>query len=263
MILLSSIIKAEYVILDNKSNKQVNQIKKPDPQPKVISTPREDLYEMYNQREVILTEAREEAVKILSSARRNAQVEIADLKKKGFEDGYNAGKEIGKNKGYQEGYENGKLDVLNKLTEQNNKVLNELALMLEKVEEQKEEIIIRYEEKLTNLAVEIAEKIIKQKIDSKNNVVAGIIKNVIKDYRNVEWIKVYISNKDDVISIQADKELINELNLISKDVKFEVTDKLDQGSAIVETPDSILDASINTQLNNLKEMVLNKNAVWR
>jgi len=261
MILLSSIIKAEYVVFDNNNNSKVKIKKLEQTQPKVISTPRDDLYEIYNQREVILKEAREEAIRILCAAKRNAQIEIADLKKRGYDDGYNAGKEIGHNKGFTQGYEEGKVNVLQKLAEQNKVKLEELANMFEKVEEEKEEIILKYEKGLSKLAIDIAEKIIKQKIDSKSNVISSIIKNVIKDYRNIEWIKIYISSKDDVISVQADKDLLNELNSISKDVKFEVTEELEEGSAVVETTDSIVDASIRTQLHNLKEMVLSKNAV--
>jgi len=37
-------------------------------------------------------------------------------------------------------------------------------------------------------------------------------------------------------------------------------DELQKGGAIIETADGIVEASIDTQLKNLKEMVLNKNA---
>lgn len=262
MILLSNIIKAEYVIIDNKSNSQIKQAaKQVQPEQKVISTPREDLYEIYNQREVILKEAREEAIKIVNAAKRNAQNEIAECKKRGYEEGLNAGKEIGKNKGYTEGYEAGKKNSTEELKKINNAKLDELKEMLEKIEEEKDDLISAYEKGLSKLAVDIAEKIIRQKIETKSNVISSIIKHVIKDYRNTEWLKIYISSKDDVISVQADKELINELNKISNEVKFEVSEDLEEGSAIVETPDSVVDASINTQLKNLKEMVLSKNAV--
>lgn len=261
MILLSNIIKAEYVVFDNRNKNQVKQIKKPEQQELNVSTPKENMYEIYNQREIILKEANEEALKIVNLAKRNAQKDIAECKKRGYEEGYNAGTEIGKNKGYFEGYETGKINVIEELQAQNDAKLKELTEMLERIEEVKEEIISKYENKISNLAVDIAEKIIRQRIEVKDNVITGIIKNVIKDYRNVEWIKVYISSKDDVISVQADKELINELNKISNDVKFEVSEDLEPGSVIVETTDNLVDASINTQLKNLKEMVLSKNAV--
>lgn len=262
MILLSNIIKAEYVIFDSNADSQLNYIKKTElPEQEIISTSKEDIYDIYNQREIILKEAQAEALKIISAAKRNAQNEIAECKKRGYEEGYNAGVEVGKNKGYDEGYETGKVSVEEKLSLQNSAKLEELKKMFEKIEEEKDSIISEYENGLTNLAIDISEKILRHKISVKDNVISGIIKDLIKNYRNAEWVKVYMSSKDDAISVQTDKELINALSKISNDVKFEISEDIDQGSAIIETPDSVLDASINTQLKNLKEMVLNKNAV--
>ncbi len=259
MILLSNIIKAEYVVFDN-HKKSINNIEE-HKEAKTLSTPKEDLYEIYNQREIILKEAQDEALKIINTAKRNAQADIAECKKRGYEEGYNAGIEIGKNKGYTEGYEIGTVKGKEDINEQNESKLNELSEMITEIEDKKEEIISKYENDLTDLVFNIAEKIIKQKINEKDNVITALIKNVIKDYRNVEWVKVYISPKDDVISIKADKSLISDLNKISSDVVIETSEELEEGSAIIETPDGIVDTSVTTQLKNLKEMVLNKNAV--
>lgn len=255
MILLCNIIKAECVFYDNSIKQKVFK-----EQPQVIKTTKKDLFEIYNHREIILKEAEEEAMKITNAARINVQTEIAQCKKKAYEDGYNAGTEIGKNKGYEEGYEAGYEEISRILQEQNEEKVRELAEMLEKIENEKQEIISKYESQLTNLSIDIAEKIIRNEIDTKDNIVSSIIRNVISDYRNVEWIKVYISSKDNVIAIQADKKLISELKKISKDVKIEVLDQIDKGSAIVETENGIVEASIDTQLKNFKEMVLSKNA---
>lgn len=263
MILLSSIIKAEHVVFDYKNNKHINShtTKTEQPKIKIDSTPQESLYEVYNQREIILKEANEEAARIINNAKRKALNEIAECKQKGYEEGYNAGLEIGKNKGYSLGFESGKVNIVEELKDKNESKLKELANLIALVEEEKQEILSKYEKDLSKLAIDIAEKIIKQKIQENDNIISRIIKSVVSDYRNTEWIKIYISIKDDVISIQADKDLINELNKISKDVKFVVSEELEQGSAIVETPDNIVDAGINTQFKNFKEMVLNKNAV--
>lgn len=257
MILLSNIVKAEYVIVDNKKNaKRIAE----QPEITTISTPREDLYEIYNQREVILKEANDEALKILNAAKRNAQNDIAECKKRSCEEGYNAGMEVGKNKGYTEGYEIGRVNASEEIQTKLNSKIAELTEMIKLVENEKQEIISKYEEGLTKLALDISEKIIKQRVNEDSSVVSSIIKSTIKDFRNVEWVKIYISAKDDVINIQADKDLINDLNKISNDVKIEVLEDLDNGSAIIETSDDIIDASIDTQLKNLKELVLNKNA---
>lgn len=51
------------------------------------------------------------------------------------------------------------------------------------------------------------------------------------------------------------------MNKISSDVVIETSEELEKGSAIIETPDGIVDTSVTTQLKNLKEMVLNNNAI--
>ena len=250
---MSNIIKAEYVFYDSTKQTAPREYQ-------VINTPRKDLFEIYNQREVILKEAEAEATEIINAAKLKAGSEIAQCKKKGYEAGYNEGIEIGKKKGYEEGHEAGYEKISKILQENNQEKLRELTEMIERTENEKQKIIAKYEAELTGLSIDIAEKIIRNEIDTKDNVVAGIIRSVISDYRNVEWIKVYISDKDDVIAVQADKDLINDLKEISKDVKIEVLAKLEKGSAIVETEDGIVEASIDTQLNNLREMVLSKNA---
>ena len=253
MIFLSNIIKADYVFYDA-AVQAVSQ------EQKVISTPRKDLFEIYNQREIILKAAEDEAMKILNSAKSKAEAETAQYKKKAYEEGYNEGIETGREKGYEEGYETGYEKVSKILQDANKEKVRELIEMMDKIESEKQKIITKYEEGLTSLSIDIAEKIIRNEIDTKDSIVAGIIRSVISDYRNVEWMKIYISDKDDTIAIQADKELIGALKKISKDVKIEVLGKLGKGSAIIETGDGIVEASIDTQLKNLREMVLNKNA---
>ncbi len=261
MILLSNIIKAEYVIFDGgNASSDIQANKAEHPEPKAISAMREDLYEIYNHREEIISEANENALRIINSARISAQEEIAKCKKKGYDEGYDSGVEEGRKRGYVEGYDAGEIRISEALHIQSEARMSELAEMLEKVEERKEEMISEYEDNLSKLAIEIAEKIIRQKIDSNDNVISGIIRGAIKDYKNAEWIKVYISERDDSKQIKADKDLIKELEGISKDVKFEVSDDLRQGSVIVEMPDGLVDASVDTQLKNFKEMVLNKDA---
>ena len=253
MILLSNIIKAEYVFYESK--KQLEKVEKNNIS---TATSKEELYEIYNQRETIIKDATNEALRITNTAKRNAQSEIADSKKRGYEEGYNAGFEIGKNKGYDEGYESGLHNIKEELEKTNKNKLNEINDMLATIENQKQIIVAKYESEIARLSLDIAEKILRQKIELKDNAVSKIIENVIADYKNVEWVKIYISDKDDVKSIEADKSLISELQKISNDIKIEVKKDLKEGSCIIETPDSIVDASVDTQLNNLKEILLNK-----
>ena len=251
MILLSNIIKAEYVLYE--SNIEAEPLVSAQ-----ISSTKEDLYEIYNQREIIIKDATTEAFRIVNTAKRNAQLEVAEIKKRANEDGYNAGLEIGKNKGYDEGYQAGLKTIREELSKENETRLNELKSMIELIERNKQVIISKYENDISKLSLDIAEKIMRQKIELKDNFLTKIIESVIKDYKNVDWVKIYISDNEDAKMIEADKSLIDELNKISSDIKIEVKKDLSNGSCIVETPDSIVDASLDTQLNNLKEILLSK-----
>jgi len=251
MISLSNIIKSEYVFYE-KSNHVEKLIAAQ------ISTSKEDIYEAYNQRETIIKNAAEEALKIVSTSKRNAYIEVAEIKKKAFDEAYNAGLEIGKNKGYEEGYQLGLKEIKEQLLKENENRINEISTMLQAIENKKQFIISKYEDGITKLSLDIAEKIMKQKIDLKDNSLSRIVESVISDYKNVEWVKIYVSEKDEVKMIEADKTLIDELEKISRDVKIEVKKDLSKGSCIVETPNSIVDASIDTQLSNLKEIILSK-----
>lgn len=250
MILLSSIIKAEYVLFENKNRfEKIENFK---------NTTKEELYEIYNQREIIIKEATDEASRIINTAKRNVQSEIAECKKRGYDEGYSAGLEIGKNKGYGEGYKFGQISAEEDLKKENKKRLDELISMLEIIEREKQSIISKYKNEIEMLSLDIAEKIIKQRIELKDDTIISIIEDVIKKYKNVEWVKIYISDKDNVRKIEADKALISELKKVSNDIKIEVSKDLESGSCIIETPDSLVDAGINTQLDNLREILLNK-----
>lgn len=251
---MSNIVKSEYVFFDEDNKHRFENSKHK------ISAHREDLYNIYNQREFIIEEAKEEAIKIIKTAKIDAQAEIAEYKKRAYEDGFNSGLEIGKKKGYEEGYNEGQAKASEIFIEKNKEASKQISEMIEKIELEKMKVISKYEDEIANLSIEIAEKIIRNEIDLKDDLISAIIKDVIKDYRNVEWIKLYISDKDNVAVIEADKGLTDELKKIAKDIKIEVLDELEKGSAIVESADRIIEASIDTQLKNLKEMVLDKNA---
>lgn len=274
MILLSSIVKAKYVFMENTDDsnnignyvkiESDNNIKKDKDKVSVktecsrLTDTKDDLYEIYNQREYIINDAKEEAAKIISTAKRNAVAEVADSKKKAFEEGYNSGLEIGKSKGYEEGYKEGISKAEEELSRVFESRMKEINDILKTIEDEKQKIISKYENEIETLSIDIAEKIMRQKIDAKENSISRIIESVIKDFKNVEWIKIYISDKENIEAIQADKLLIEELQKVTNDVKIEVLKDLNEGSCVVETPDNIIDAGIDTQLSNLKEILLNK-----
>lgn len=78
--------------------------------------------------------------------------------------------------------------------------------------------------------------------------------NAIKDYRNVEWLKIYLSSND-YVTISTDKDIMQKLSQISEHVALEVISDAEDGELIIETSENLIDLGVNTQLSNLKSMI--------
>ncbi len=65
------------------------------------------------------------------------------------------------------------------------------------------------------------------------------------------------SDYDYDMMMAADAGVIDELSHLSDNIKFIVMDKEDRGSCIIEMPEEIVDVSVNTQIENIKDILEN------
>jgi len=254
---LSKIIKSSYVIIQNPKNTN-DSAKFIKPIDEYMDNTKSVVDEAYIEKEKILNEALEEAKAIINSANEyksnilsTVTKEMEEQKKKGFDVGHNEGYEKGK----QLGIDEGKTLAEEEINKKNEGLVAELCKQIYTVEESKDEIIKKYEKDLVKLSIDIAEKIIRTKIKENDDIIKNIINNAIKDYRNVEWIKVYLSSND-YITISTDQNIMQKLSQISERVILEVLTDASDGELIIETPENLIDSGVNTQLSNLKGMVI-------
>ncbi|NLL33872.1 MAG: hypothetical protein GX257_00995 [Clostridiales bacterium] len=123
---------------------------------------------------------------------------------------------------------------------------------LRKVESKIESKLNEYEKSLTMLTADIASKVLNQKIEEDDLVLVGLVRSAIEEFKNSEWITVTLSNEM--------KESITEVERILKqDVEggrlVVTTKEAPKGTCIVETPEGVVDASIQVQIENLKDML--------
>lgn len=254
---MSKIIKSSYVIIQNPKNTN-DSAKFIKPIDEYMDNTKSVVDEAYIEKEKILNEALEEAKAIINSANEyksnilsTVTKEMEEQKKKGFDVGHNEGYEKGK----QLGIDEGKTLAEKEVNKKNEGLVAELCKQIYTVEESKDEIIKKYEKDLVKLSIDIAEKIIRTKIKENDDIIKNIINNAIKDYRNVEWIKVYLSSND-YITISTDQNIMQKLSQISERVILEVLTDASDGELIIETPENLIDSGVNTQLSNLKGMVI-------
>lgn len=205
--------------------------------------------------EQILEKAKKDAQLIVENAHKEAQniidkevgQAIAEASEKGYSEGFQ--------KGENEGFVAAENAVNEGMIQEAEAFKNELLLEIEAFNKRKDEILNQNLNELTDLAINVAEKIIKISLKSSKDVVAKMIVSAAEDCRNKEWAKVYISHEDKAIAMNLEKDLVDALNQISSNVRVIVMEDEPSGTCIIETPDQIVDTSVGPQLQNVKQIV--------
>lgn len=256
------------------------QLLKPESKPQPSEQPRAEKAEQQSpppqrepshsdamaQRRLILERAFEKAQEIVQAAQRyqaeqlrQAQETIAtqsaEAKQRGYTDGYaeglKRGKAEGSERGYEEGYEAGKRDA----QAENRKALDELGMMIEAVEKSKTKILREFQDDLIELSTSMAQAILKHELHTDEKALHGIILSALEEYRNQEWIRIYVPQDSANILLKADSSIAEELKGISDSVKVIVASDMAEGGCVIEMPDQVIDAGINSQLAKLRQAI--------
>ena len=227
--------------------------KKEDP---LLNEKEEEQERLQEQAREILRQAKEESEKILSQAEKQkeeilngVQSQAEQIRQEAKTQGYQAGYQEGsrKAKEEQELFIKGKQEDLG----------NELEKALDSIEEAKRHCLERYLEELKDCAVAVAEKVIHVSLQSSGDVIRQMIVAATEKLDKTAWVKIYMDRPDYERMIQADANVLNELSYLSDNIKFVVMDREEEGSCIIERPDEVLDISVNTQMENIKDILAN------
>lgn len=222
--------------------------------------------ELRNKGLLIVQQAKKEANAILDNAsaealqiRKNAEEEATRL----IQERVRVAEAAAAEKGYQQGFEKGQnegfLDAVQatnvQMIEEAKLFREELHLSLQEFENRKNQLFEDSLNDLTNLAMVAAEKIVKISLKSSKDIISKIIVAAAEDCRNKDWAKVYISHDDKALTLNLEKGLIDALRQISPNIKVVVMEDEPTGTCIIETPDQIIDASVDVQLDAIKQIV--------
>lgn len=115
----------------------------------------------------------------------------------------------------------------------------------------------KYLDDLKRTVLTIAEKVIHISLKSSENVIHRMILAATDKLKKTEWAKIYITKCGTEISMNTDVEFLNALSHLSDNVKIVAMDSDEEGICIIELPDEIIDASVSTQLENIKDILNN------
>lgn len=203
----------------------------------------------YDIEEAVLNKALEKAKEILDTARQEA----VGIRQTARERGYAEGLESGKKAGYVEAYEENR--KIAELKQQ--EVEADIKEFFTAAVAEKESLLAAYLEDLKNLSVAVAEKVIQVSLKSSGEVVKRMIIAATDTLKQRQWVKIYIAKCDAAFLAEGDAALLQSLTHLSDNVKIVAMEGEESGTCIIELPDEIIDASVSSQMENIKEIISN------
>ena len=214
----------------------------------------------------ILDRAFQKAKQIVDSAQNYSSHQIQELnermlreteeaKKQGYTAGYAAGSREGQKSGFEAGMRSGTEEGLRKAADVNRKTIEELAEMIQTVEKEKEKVLQRFSDNLQDLAVAIAKAILKKELEIDGKAMSNIILSATDSYRNQAWLRIYVSDQTANILTKADNDIVEQLKNVSENVKVVAAQGMGDGGCIMEMPDQVIDAGIDTQLRKIRNAI--------
>ena len=121
----------------------------------------------------------------------------------------------------------------------------------------KEKCVRTYLDELKDCAIAIGEKVIHISLRSSGEVIKQMIVAATEKLKKTAWVKIYIDKCDYDLMMEADADILDQLSHLSDNIKFIVMDKEERGNCIIEMPEEIVDVSVNTQIENIKDILEN------
>lgn len=207
-----------------------------------------------------MEESREEAQRIVLKANqiaadilKEAGKQAEQLKKTAIEEGCREGYE----QGYREGREQAGREQEEFLKKQEDEFRSSMERALAAIDQAKEKNVRNFLEELKDCSIAIAEKVIHISLRSSGEVIKRMLIAETEKLRKTAWVKIYMEKTDYDMMLEADANVVSELARLSDNIKFVVMDKEDSGNCIIEMPEEIVDISVDTQMENIREILGN------
>ena len=100
-------------------------------------------------------------------------------------------------------------------------------------------------------------------LKSSAEVIVRMIQTATERMRRQEWVHIYISGCDTRQVAKISPALTSTLGALSQHIKVVPMEDDESGTCIVETPEEIVDASVSTQMSNIRDMLHDQlGALW-
>ncbi|MFB7320195.1 flagellar assembly protein FliH [Bacillus safensis] len=202
--------------------------------------------------QLVLSDAEDQASRILEQANSELEKTMAEINQRrtDFEEERMQLIEEAKQAGYQEGFQKGEADA----NLQYQAILDQANDIVRLARQDYEEKIESSAEQIVELAFELAKRVWNAAEDTKDPFLA-LVKQVISEVKEYDDISIYVDPEHYEHVMEYKDELIR---ILQKDTHLAIysDEKAPKGTCYVETSFGKVEASVDTQMNQLKEKLL-------
>lgn len=186
----------------------------------------------------IISSAMNEVAGILSQATRDAEARKEEILAKAYFDAEQIRK-----KADEEGRRQGFITVMSETKE----IATSVEQAVARFEGERAGFETEYEDQIRWLAFEIAAKVLAKKVSQDDTEMLAMVEKAVRSVQNEPWVRVEVA--------QEMTRLIGRLmELFDSQANIEVNAvPAEPGSVKIETPSGVVDASLRTQLENLRQ----------
>lgn len=214
---------------------------------KRVSAAEEEIRFAKIQAEAIMADARKDMEAWKEKTRQAFEEELETLRAAAREEGYNTG--------YAEGMASAMQEGRIRREELIARQLQEVQAFLEQAAREKEKLWDEAKEEMKDLALAIAEKVIRVSLKNSGDVLLRMVDAATDTHKRCEWARIYVADCDLSGKAYTAPELTAALGHIAERVRVVPMADDESGTCIVELPDVILDASVSTQLGAIREVL--------
>jgi flagellar assembly protein FliH len=198
----------------------------------------------------LIEKANKEAEKIIQSAQKKQEDLLRQIQQE--RESWNTERELlineAKKAGYQVGWNEGQQEGFSQYQE----YIVEAQEVIQAAKKDYISYLETSEQTILDLATAIAEKVVASKIEEDGGYFLSLVKKAIKDVKEYQDVQIHVNPKQYHFLLENKEELLavfsHETNL------FIYPDHdINEGSCIIESPNGRIDASIDTQLAEIKK----------
>ncbi|MCR5481974.1 MAG: hypothetical protein K6F52_04180 [Clostridia bacterium] len=203
-----------------------------------------------NERVGIIEEAQATARRLISEAEEKGKAIVEDADQ-------NAGMIVNESEtvGYQQGYKKGLREGKEAKEAKLEECVDDIKELVQFIKDENRRTFTENEKQIVQLSFDIAKKIMRQQIKVDDDSIPKMLEEIIKE--NEKTVKVYLSEMNRVLKFRVDRRLYGKIKALSENLRviaIKEEDEDEKRDVIrIETETGMIDASISSQIDALKE----------